>query len=77
MQNSSNSTFQPPAVLTPDAFHAAIGGVIGKNRIYELLHVGRIRHVRVGSRFLILATETEAFFEREAALVTDAVRWSA
>lgn len=69
--------FNPPVVLTPEAFHVAIGGALGKNRIYELLHSGRLRHVRIGSRFLILATEAEAFFEREAVLVADAGPWSA
>lgn len=59
-------TFNPPVVLTPEAFHVAIGGALGKNTIYELLHAGRLRHVRIGSRFLILVSEVAAFFEREA-----------
>lgn len=58
--------FTPPVVLSPEAFYTAIGGVIGKNRIYELLHSGSIRHVRVGSRFLILASEVHDFFHRAA-----------
>ena len=58
--------FTPPPVLTPEGFHHSIGGALGKNRIYELLHAGRIRHVRVGSRFLILTTEVRDFFLREA-----------
>lgn len=77
MSTTPTAAFVPPPVLTPEAFHEAIGGVIGKNRIYELLHAGRLRHVRMGSRFLILAAETEAFFEREAGLMTNSARWSA
>lgn len=69
-----SATFSPPPVLTPEAFHQRIGGVIGKNRIYELLHAGRIRHVRIGNRFLILGQEVSDFFEREAALVAHEVR---
>ena len=74
MSYTNTSTFQPPVVLTPEAFHHATGGAIGKNRIYELLHAGRIRHVRIGNRFLILAHEVQDFFEREAALVAAKVR---
>jgi excisionase family DNA binding protein len=66
MSETRTPTFRPPVVLTPEAFHEAIGGVIGKNRIYELLHAGRLRHVRNGSRFLILYAEVHDFFEREA-----------
>ncbi len=69
MSNTPSSTFTPPVVLTPETFHDAIGGSIGKNRIYELLRAGRIRHVRIGSRFLILATEVHDFFHREATAV--------
>jgi excisionase family DNA binding protein len=68
--HQAHPTFQPPVVLSPEAFHEAIGGAIGKNRIYELLHAGRLRHVRNGSRFLILGSEVHEFFQREAALVT-------
>lgn len=66
MHHANPSAFQPPVVLSPESFHDAIGGAIGKNRIYELLHAGRIRHLRIGSRFLILATEVQDFFLREA-----------
>ena len=73
--NASN-LFEPPTVLTPHAFHDAIGGAIGKNRIYELLRAGRIRHVRNGSRYLIPSSEVQAYFEREAAQTTPASGWS-
>ena len=67
-QTPSTSTrhFVPPTVMTPEAFHAAIGAALGKNRIYELLHAGKLRHVRNGNRYLILASEIHDFFEREA-----------
>lgn len=74
MPNSQPSTFSPPVVVSPEAFHEAIGGAIGKNRIYELLRAGRIRHVRIGSRFLILASEVHDFFQREATPVQTEVR---
>ena len=61
------STFTTPPVLTPRQFHEAIHGVIGLNTIYELLRANRVRHVKVGSRFLILASEVTEFFDREAA----------
>lgn len=53
-------------VLSPLAFHQAIGEVIGKNRIYELLRANRLRHVKIGSRYLILRTEIDDFFVRES-----------
>lgn len=62
-----NGTFTAPPVLTPRQFHEVTGRVIGLNSIYELLRAQRIRHVKIGSRFLILASETTAFFDREAA----------
>lgn len=55
-------------VLTPREFHIAIGGVVGINRIYELLRSNRLRHVRIGSRYLILSSEVDDFFAREAAM---------
>jgi excisionase family DNA binding protein len=60
-------TFSPPPVLTPRQFHEAIQGVVGLNTIYELLRSNRIRRVKVGSRYLILASEVTEFFDREAA----------
>jgi excisionase family DNA binding protein len=59
-------TFTPLAVLTPRQFYESILGVIGLNTIYELLRANRIRHVKVGSRYLILASEATEFFERTA-----------
>jgi len=53
-------------VLSPQAFHHAIGEAIGKNRVYELLRANRLRHIKVGSRYLILRSEVDDFFVREA-----------
>jgi hypothetical protein len=61
-------TFTPPAVLTPRQFHAEINGVIGLNAIYEMVRAKRLRHVKIGSRYLILASETTEFFQREAGM---------
>ena len=61
-------TFTPPTVLTPRQFHDEIRGVIGLNTIYELLRANRLRHVKIGSRYLILGTEATDFFEREAGM---------
>lgn len=66
------NAFTPPPVLTPREFYQATKGVIGLNSIYELLRAQRIRHVKIGPRFLILASETTAFFDREASNGLDA-----
>lgn len=68
--SSQVATFTPPAVLSPRAFHQAIAGVIGLNRIYELVRAKRLRHVKIGNRYLILASEVSEFFHREAELWT-------
>ena len=53
-------------VMSPKAFYAAIGETIGINRIYDLLRANRIRHVKIGNRFLILRSEVMDFFLRES-----------
>ena len=55
-------------LLTPDEFRRALGGAIGRSSIYELIHAGRIRHVRLGRKMLIPRQEVQEFIEREAAL---------
>ncbi len=57
-----------PKVLSVRQFHAAIGAVIGINTLYEYARSGRIRSVRIGRKLLILASEVDEFFEREATL---------
>ena len=56
-----------PKALTVRQFHEAIGGIIGINTLYAYARSGRLRTVRVGTRkLLILRSEVEEFFTREA-----------
>jgi len=55
-----------PRVLTIKQFHAAIDGAIGLNSLYELARCGRLKTVRVGRKLLVLASEVDNFFLREA-----------
>jgi excisionase family DNA binding protein len=52
------------ATLNPLAFSQATG--YGLNRVRDLLHAGKIKHVRSGRRVLIPRAEVEAFLERES-----------
>ncbi len=74
-QPEESRAFVPPPVLTPQAFHTAIQGTIGLNTIYELLRAGRLRHARIGNRYLVLASEAHDFFEREAQASTEGSPW--
>ena len=70
-QDSQNSNTQPtlPRGLTVRQFHAAIGGIIGQETLYDYVHSGRLRAIRVGEKggkFLILRSEVDDFFIREA-----------
>ena len=69
--------FAAPPVLTPHQFHAAIGRSIGLNSVYAALCSGRLRHVRGGNRHLILASEVQHYFTREAARLEEVTPWSA
>lgn len=55
-----------PRVLTIKQFHAAIEGAIGLNSLYELARCGRLKTVRIGRKLLVLASEVDNFFLREA-----------
>lgn len=55
-----------PRVLTIKQFHAAIDGAIGLNSLYELARCGRLKTVRIGRKLLVLASEVDNFFLREA-----------
>lgn len=55
-------------LLTLGEFKHALGDAIGRNTLYELVRANRIRHVRLGRKLLIPATEVTAFPEREASL---------
>lgn len=62
-------TTPPPArVLTVRQFHAAIHGVIGLNSLYAFARSGRLKTVQVGRKRLILTSELDNFFQREAEL---------
>ena len=41
---------------------------LGRNKTLELIHAGKIRHVRVGTRILIPRGALDDFLEREAQL---------
>lgn len=52
--------------LTPEQFRtSALGGCIGRGTLYELIRAKRIRHVRIGRKILIPASEATDFPERE------------
>lgn len=51
------------ATLNPLEFSQETG--YGLGRIRELLHAGRIKHVKAGRRILIPRGEIQAFLERE------------
>lgn len=55
-----------PKVLTIRQFYDATHGVIGLNSLYELARSGRLKSVRIGRKLLILASEVDDFFVREA-----------
>jgi excisionase family DNA binding protein len=52
-------------LLTVPAFQREIGS-LGRDTIYQPVHEGRIRSVRVGRKILIPRSELTAFVEREA-----------
>lgn len=56
---------QPPKLLTPKQFQEALGGAIGRSKIYELLRARRINSIRFGRRFLIPHEELHEFLRRE------------
>lgn len=77
MENSMSRTYERPVtspvaqrtparVLTVRQFHAAIDGAIGLNSLYGFARSGRLKTVKVGRKHLILASELENFFQREA-----------
>lgn len=56
---------RPKPFYTPAEFYTALGGSIGRSAIYELVRANRIRHVRLGRKILIPATELTEFPLRE------------
>lgn len=54
------------ALLTPDEFREGLGKTIGRGSVYGLIQAGRIRHLKVGRKILIPASELTAFALRES-----------
>lgn len=52
------------AFYTVRKFQKALGGEIGIRRIYKFLHDGQIKHVKIGRKSLVLASELEDFPRR-------------
>lgn len=56
------------ALLTPEEFRAGLDHAIGRNTIYTYLRAGKIKHVRIGTRkILIPKSELVDFPLREMA----------
>ncbi len=53
-------------LLSPAEFYNCFGGMVGKSSIYEALKGNRIKHIKLGRKILILASEVEAWPLREA-----------
>ena len=53
-------------LISPDEFRGAFDGAIGRNFVYEQLRAGSIKHIRVGRKMLILASEIEDWPKRMA-----------
>jgi excisionase family DNA binding protein len=54
------------SLLSPAVFHARLEGAVGKSSIYEAVKGNRIKHLKLGRKILILASEVEAWPLREA-----------
>lgn len=57
---------KPKDLISPAEFYDRFHGAVGKSSIYAALRAHRIRHVRLGRKILILASEVDAWPEREA-----------
>ena len=67
--NTKPPSMKPPAttpLVSPKKFHNCFGGGIGLNSIYEGVKSNRIRHIKIGRKILIPASEVEAWPLREA-----------
>ena len=53
-------------LLSPAEFHGCLNGAVGASSIYEAVRSNRIKHIRLGRKILILASEVEAWPLREA-----------
>jgi excisionase family DNA binding protein len=59
--DTTNHTTDDRLALTPDEAAQAIG--IGRTKIYELLASGRLRSVRVGTRYVVPVGAIEEFLD--------------
>ncbi len=55
-----------PPLITVDEYRERMGHRIGRNAIYQAVNEGRIRHIRVNRKILILSSEVEGWPMREA-----------
>ncbi len=54
-----------PGLITPDELYNRLG-IVGKTNIYRALRAGRIKHLRIGRKILVLESEVEEWPRREA-----------
>ena len=68
-QNTSTPTLLEKPLLSPKEFRTlGLGGAVGRNTVYELIHANRIKHIKLGRKILIPASEIRDFPAREADL---------
>lgn len=68
MQSIQNDSY-----LSPDQFWQALreaGVPVGRTSVYEGLRSRRIKHVKIGRKYLIPRTEVTGWLEREAEQVS-------
>lgn len=53
------------ALLTPEEFRAGLDNAIGRNTIYGYIRAGKIKHVKIGRKILVLRGELTDFPQRE------------
>lgn len=65
MEKEDKAPTYKPGLITPDELYRRLG-VIGKSSIYDALRAGRIKHLRIGRKILVLESEVEDWPKREA-----------
>lgn len=66
MQTVAEQNESAKPLLTPDEFWEGLQKSIGRNSLYGLIQVGRIKHIRVGRKILIPRSELTDFPVRES-----------
>jgi excisionase family DNA binding protein len=64
--DSRQDDYDAPPKLGLTILEAAFALGLGRTRTLDLIHAGRLRHVRVGKRIIVPVREIEKFLEREA-----------